>query len=401
MTDETLFEPSYPPLGAAADTALLPAGLHDVLPPEAAHEAAVTDRLMAMIAAHGYARVKPPLIEFEDSLLSGTGAGLSKDTFRLMDPISQRMMGVRADITVQIARIARDRLGNAARPLRLSYAGQTLRVKGDQLRPERQVAQVGAELIGVDVANADAEIVALASEALGAVGVERLTVDLTVPTLVAALLREAGVENGAAERLRQALDRKDAAAIDAVGAEAGARHRAVTDTLKALLLAGGPAARALDLASRLDLGPSASLESARLAQVVGRIAALAPAAKLTIDWVEHRGYEYHTGIAFTVFARGVRGELGRGGRYLAGAEPSTGFTLYLDSILRALPPAPHPALAYVPLGEEAAAARLRADGWAVVSGLMPVADPARSARRLGCSHVWRDGKVIALQDIPG
>ena len=109
-------------------------------------------------ASHGYERVKPPLVEFEENLLSGAGAAMAQDTFRLMDPISQRMIGLRADMTPQVARIAATRLANAPRPLRLCYAGQVLRVKGSELRPERQVGQVGAELIGADAAAADVEV---------------------------------------------------------------------------------------------------------------------------------------------------------------------------------------------------------------------------------------------------
>src|SRR5690606_15769726 len=109
---------------------------------------AVVERVMACFASHGYERVKPPLIEFEEGLLAGPGAALAAGTFRLMDPVSQRMMGVRADMTLQVARIAATRLKNQARPLRLSYAGQVLRVSGTQLRPERQFGQAGIELIG-------------------------------------------------------------------------------------------------------------------------------------------------------------------------------------------------------------------------------------------------------------
>ena len=128
-------------MSRAAEKALLPAGLRDILAPDAAFEAAVVERVMACFAAHGYERVKPPLIEFEDGLLAGPGAALASETFRLMDPVSQRMMGVRADMTLQVARIAASRLKNLPRPLRLSYAGQVLRVTGSQLRPERQFGQ--------------------------------------------------------------------------------------------------------------------------------------------------------------------------------------------------------------------------------------------------------------------
>ena len=122
---------------------LLPTGLADILPPEAEFEASVTESLMTSFAQYGYERVKPPLIEFEDVLLSGSGSTTAKQTFRMMDPISQRMLGVRADMTLQIARIASTRLGDVPRPIRLSYAGQVLRVKGSDLRPKRQFGQIG------------------------------------------------------------------------------------------------------------------------------------------------------------------------------------------------------------------------------------------------------------------
>ncbi len=117
--------------------ALLPAGLADLLPPEAEQEALLVERLAESFARHGYERVKPPLLEFEDSLFAGSGAAMAEQTFRLMDPISQRMMGLRADTTPQVARVAATRLAGVPRPLRLSYAGQVLRVRGSELAPAR------------------------------------------------------------------------------------------------------------------------------------------------------------------------------------------------------------------------------------------------------------------------
>ncbi|MBT5413208.1 MAG: ATP phosphoribosyltransferase regulatory subunit, partial [Rhodospirillaceae bacterium] len=115
------------------DDALLPAGLRDVLPPDAAHEAGVVAGLLTTFERRGYQRVKPPLVEFEESLLRESGAAMAAHTIRVMDPVSQRMMGLRADMTLQVARIATTRLAKAPRPLRLSYAGDVLRVRGTQL----------------------------------------------------------------------------------------------------------------------------------------------------------------------------------------------------------------------------------------------------------------------------
>lgn len=376
--------------------ALLPAGLRDVLPAEAAFESRVVSDLLARFAGHGYEQVKPPLIEFEESLLSGAGAATASETFRLMDPVSQHMMGVRPDMTVQVARIATTRLAGAPRPLRLCYAGQVLRVKGTQLRPERQFGQAGVELIGSDSPAADAEVVALAAEILEALGVSDLSVDLNMPTLVPAVCAGLGLADEVAARLRTALDRKDAAAVAAAGDAAAA--------LVALLEAAGPAPEALAALAKVDLPSDAPGERDRLADTVARIQAKAPHIRLTVDPVENRGFEYHTGVCFTLFAGGVRGELGRGGRYLAGmdradggGEPATGFTLFMDTVLRALPrPGPERRL-FLPVDTPPQeAARLRGEGWVTVAGLDSVADVATEARRLGCDHAVIDGEVVAV-----
>ena len=157
---------------------------------------------MAVLASHGYERVKPPLAEFEENLLSGAGAAMAPETFRLMDPISQRMIGLRADMTPQVARIAATRLANAPRPLRLCYAGQVLRVNGSEIRPERQVGQVGAELIGTDAIAADVEVVPWRRRRSGELGVAGLSVDLTLPTLVPAVCAALGLEPAAIDALR-------------------------------------------------------------------------------------------------------------------------------------------------------------------------------------------------------
>mgnify|MGYP001546830740 CR=1 FL=1 len=367
---------------------LLPAGLRDGLPPQAEWEARVTERLLEGFARHGYQRVKPPLIEFEETLLAASGAPLASQMFRLMDPISQRMMGVRPDITLQVARIAETRLKDQPRPLRLSYAGQVLRVRGSQLRPERQFAQAGIELIGVATLAADLEAVLLAAVALVELGVPNPSIDLTQPMLVPALCRGLGFDAARAEAARTALDHKDAASLAAVAGEAA-------PLLLGLLAAAGPASPVMAVLKGLALPPEARAMVAELGRLVEEVQAAAPDLALTVDAGEYRGFEYHTGISFTLFARGVRGELGRGGRYLSGGEePATGLTLYLDSLLRALPAPEAPRLVFLPAGTPRAAGRkLRAAGHRTLQGLDPVADVRAEARRLACSHMFRDGEI--------
>ncbi|KAF0139601.1 MAG: ATP phosphoribosyltransferase regulatory subunit, partial [Rhodospirillaceae bacterium] len=229
----------------------MPVGLRDVLPPDAAFEAKVIESLVGFFTANGYDLVSPPLIEFEETLLSGSGATTAAQVFRLMDPVSQRMMGVRADMTPQVARIAVTRLVNAPRPLRLGYAGPVLRVKGTQLRPERQSIQAGVELIGSAQPHADAEVALLIAEALAELGVTGVSVDLNLPTLVPTVLADLDVKQEKAERLRRALDHKDTTAI-------AAEEGRTAYLLGALVAASGPADRAVDALARLDLPPAAA-----------------------------------------------------------------------------------------------------------------------------------------------
>lgn len=371
--------------------ALLPGGLVDLLPPEADTEAEAVAAVMSVFASHGYQRVKPPLLEFEEGLLSGSGAAMTDQTFRLLDPESRRMMGLRADMTPQIARIASTRLAAHPRPLRLSYAGQCLRVHASQLAPDRQLAQAGIELIGPDNPAADAEIVLLAAEALEAMGLMRISFDITLPPLAPALLDEAGITGAARGRLTRALDRKDAAAVaQEGGASAG--------LLAELLLAAGPVGPALRVLSNAKLGPASRVLYERLAATIEAIEAQSAGLRLTLDPLEFRGFRYHTGMCVTVFAPGHHEELGRGGRYVSGEqEPATGMTLYPDTVLRARTAPAARRRVYLPWGTpREAGAALRQAGFATVAALEEAADGAAEARRLGCTHIAAAGTAVPI-----
>jgi ATP phosphoribosyltransferase regulatory subunit len=371
--------------------ALLPAGLRDLLPPDAQTEADTVETLMAVFASHGYARVKPPMLEYEDNLLSGSGAALADQSFRLMDPDSHRMMALRADMTPQVARIAATRLAASPRPLRLSYAGECIRTRGLR-ETDRQVPQAGIEVFGSDSAEADAETMLVAAEALAAVGLSRVSLDLALPTLTPALLDGAGLPPAQRHALGHALDRKDAAGVLAHGG-------ALAPMLSELLLAAGPAAGALAALERAALPESARPIAARVAQVAALLARRAPSLRITIDPLEFRGLKYHTGIAVTVFAPGRHEELGRGGRYLSqNGEPATGITLYADAVLRAAPPPAGRRRVFVPLdADPRQAAALRAEGYVSVAALAACDDVAAEAERLGCSHALLPAGVTDLE----
>jgi ATP phosphoribosyltransferase regulatory subunit len=305
------------------------------------------------------------------------------------------MLALRPDMTMQVARIASSRLAHWPRPLRLGYAGQVLRVRGSQLRPERQFGQVGAEIVGSDAAAADVEVILMATSALIELGVDELTVDLGMPNLVPAILASSLPEEVLRTRLRLALDRKDVAAIDALTPALG---RATSELLSTLVRISGPAEATLAALADLDLPPAAAEERARLTAVHNGLRADEPSLTLTIDAVESRGFEYHTGVTFAIFAAAAADEVGRGGRYHTEAgEPATGVTLFIDAVLRALP-RPEPRNRVLLPAETPAdtALRLRRQGWVTLRVFDSDVSAAAEAARLGCSHVFIGGEALTV-----
>ncbi len=357
---------------------LLPEGLRDRLPPQAQALASLVRTLTDVCAAHGYERVAPPLIEYEASLASGS----SRERLRFTDPVSQMTLALRSDITGQVGRIAVTRLAGQARPLRLMYAGQVARVRGDQLSPERERTQAGAELIGCDTPAAAAEVLAVAVEALTATGLTGLSVDLTMPTLVADLAA-AGWSLGHASLsdVQAWLDGKDVGALRAAGA----------DQYVPLIAAAGPVHAALAALKQLDL-PDAVL--ARL----DAIAALADGlngVSVTLDPTERHGFEYQTWLGFSLFGAGLMAEVGRGGAYTVAhsddrQEAAIGFSLYVDGLVDLGLGQEARTRVLLPLGTATdVGAELRQQGWITVAAL----EDGAEAKALNCSHILADGAV--------
>ena len=356
-------------------TALLPEGLRDRLPPQADAAAAILRAALDAIRAHGYERVAPPLAEYEESLVGRLKTGAARDLLRVADPLSQRTLALRPDITTQVGRIAATRLAHRPRPLRLSYGGPVVKLRASQLRPEREMTQIGAELIGRDSAAAAAEIVALAVEALAAAGAKGVTVDLTLPdlvdTLAAGPLPLAPAEAG---RVRALLDAKDAGGLAAAGAAA----------YLPLIEAAGPFPQAIE---RLRAFDAAGALASRLSALETIAARLDGVAAVTLDPTERHGFEYQSWLGFSLFAEGLTGEIGRGGAYTilhedGREEPAIGFSIYPDPLLDLIADERPARRVFLPLGHDPeAAARLRSEGWITVAALDESCVPA------GCTHV--------------
>ncbi len=365
---------------------LLPEGLHDRLSPLAGAADRLLRSAIDTIGAQGYNRVQPPLVEFEEELAGRLKGTRKSDLFRMIDPVSARTLALRPDMTAQIGRIATTRMARAQRPLRLSYGGPVLKLRGTMLRPEREVCQVGAELIGRDSVAAAIEIILLAIEALAAAGAAQITLDLTLPDLVEALAHRALPLSGdKVDAVRARLDAKDAGGLAALGAEA----------YLPLLAAAGRLPEALDHLRKIDSGHDLD---ARLSAIEEIAKAVGDRARITLDPTERHGFEYQTWLGFSLFAGGIAGEVGRGGSYTiihadGREEVAMGFSLYLDPLVDAGLGQDAAQCVFMPLGTSTAlAAELRAQGWTTLSAL----DASDEARALGCTHVLSEGVPLPL-----
>ncbi|MYL98582.1 ATP phosphoribosyltransferase regulatory subunit [Novosphingobium sp. FGD1] len=375
------------------DRDLLPEGLGDRLPQQAWASQTVRRAAHDVLASHGYARVETPVLEFEKALASRMAGVQVRRMFRFMDPVSLRMLAMRSDMTAQVARIAATGLSQAPRPLRLSYSGQVVTVKGDGLDPARERLQVGAELIGTDSPDGAAEIVELAIEALRAAGATGVSVDFTLPDLVDTLSAGAlPLPASSIEKVRRMLDAKDAGGlVDAGGA-----------AYLPLLYAVGPFDAAIERLQDFDLNGTEErgVLASRIAGLRAIAARVGDKARLTLDPSERHGFEYQSWFGFTIYADGVSGSLGRGGTYAilgqAGRDPeaATGFSLYPDPLIEALAAgAGEERRLFLPLGHDReVAARQRAIGWVTVAALADGDEPIA----LGCSHRLEGAEAVPL-----
>tara|TARA_B100001989_G_C24537149_1_gene465135 strand:- start:1155 stop:2312 length:1158 start_codon:yes stop_codon:yes gene_type:complete len=324
--------------GQSDNPALLPKGFADLLPPEAEGEARSILTLMKLFKKFGYERVKPPLVEFEDSLVSpGPGVRHATDTFRVMDPLSTRMLGLRSDLTAQIARLVTTRFDDNDMPIRMTYAGDVLRTKGGQLRTTRQFCQVGCEIITNDLSvNADIEICVLSILGLKSLGIQDITLDLNIPRFVDILLQDQAEDEK--KSIKEAIDRRDQAAINEKSFKSA-------ESIIKLIALNGQADESIEILENVSSYLNIKKQIQHLKEFyAGLIQTLkdyeVDDIYVSIDVLEQSGFEYHNTLGFTLFSTQARGELGRGGAYNIDSKhdgntrTGHGFTLYMDTIGR-------------------------------------------------------------------
>ena len=312
---------------SSPNTVLLPSGFYDLVYPQSKLRFDIIANISQYFENMGYQRTIPPVIEFEDSLFDVSGKSLENNTFRVMDSISHRMMGVRADMTVQIARIARTSLKSEPRPLRLMYSGDVFRVKGKGIDSERQLTQVGLELIGKDNALADAESISISIGALEEVGIKDICLDLNLPKLATILLEDIKEDNEKQEILGL-INRKDTQEIE----QFSFKNKQEILTILSQDITS-------KLIKSLDLPTEVIDLFKRIFDVKELIESKHPNLNVTIDPLICDPFDYHSGIGFCIFTKTAPLEIGRGGRYLIDDEETAiGSTIYINELIKILKP---------------------------------------------------------------
>lgn len=387
----------------------LPEHIEDVLPHDAQKLESARRVALDLFVSHGYELVVPPLLEYVDSLLSGSGHDMDLATFKLVDQLSGRTMGIRADTTPQVARIDAHVL-NRQGVSRLCYAGSVLHTLPSGLGKSRQPFQAGAELYGHSGLEADIEIQQLMLDALRAIGVNAVQLDIGHPAIFRALVDLAGVSVDTAEAMFVATEAKDIPAL--INLSQSITHSENADKVtKALLvlptLYGGEEVFALAL--------SVLPADARIAGALAQLKSIYTKFSLqgvvvSIDLGEMGGFNYESGVVFAAFADGASDAVARGGRYdevgkaFGRARAATGFSLDLKSLLPLIAVESTRRAILAPVTEDADAraemAKLRAAGEIVVARL-----PGHEEHRheLGCDRelVLVNGRyaVVSLQNL--
>jgi len=322
-----------------ADRWLLPDGVEEILPNQAFKVERLRRQVLDLYHGWGYDLVIPPLVEFTDSLLSGTGSDLDLMTFKVTDQISGRMMGIRADITPQTSRMDAHSLRRNG-PSRLCYAGTVLYTKPRYPLASRSPIQVGVELYGEAGLAADIEVISLMVETLRLAGLEKPQLDLGHVGVYGNLLEEAGLSKNQETTLFDLLQRKSVPELDVWVAD-NINDTAIATMIRALVDLAGDAS-VLDRARELFTDAPAEVELAldELQAVVDALKISSPEAELYLDLSELRGYHYHTGVVFAAYASGVGQAIGNGGRYdhvgeaFGRSRPATGFNMSLQALVQ-------------------------------------------------------------------
>ena len=363
---------------------LLPEDIADVLPAEARKVESLRRAILDLYQSFGYELVAPPILEFLDSLLTGTGSDLNLQTFKLVDQLSGRTLGLRADMTPQVARIDAHLL-NRAGVTRLCYAGSVAHARTPVGSSAREELQLGAEIYGCATWEADLEAITLLLKTLSVAGLEKVYLDLSHAGILAGILAGQNLDKATVEALYNLLQSKDRPRLSQWATCLPAK---VSEALMALTELNGPCSEVLAKAKRV-LPKHAAIDGALadLERLVSAAAQLSANLELSIDLADLRGYQYHSGVMFAAYVDQLPQPIARGGRYdhvgqaFGRPRPATGFSLDLLTLANLSPMNVRKLAILAPWVEDAALSKaittLRSQGEVVIQ--VPVGTAAEAA----------------------
>lgn len=322
-----------------AERWLLPEGVEEVLPPQARQLEQLRRRIIDLFHSWGYELVIPPLMEYLESLITGAGHDLDLQTFKIIDQYTGRLMGVRADMTPQVARIDAHCLKNDS-PNRLCYLGPVLQTNPKGLSVSRNPLQIGAEIYGHDGLESDLEIICLMLAVFEKAGIDSVFVDLGHVEIFRQLVVQAGLDSDEEHKLFDILQRKAKPELKATLAEWELPDDIATMLMALIELNGGREVLATAEASLSGANKAIKQALTELITIAEWLSTRKPDLQLHIDLAELRGFHYHTGIMFAAYLPGHGQAIARGGRYdeigkvFGRARPATGFSTDLKSLVR-------------------------------------------------------------------
>ncbi len=381
---------------ATAERWLLPDGIEEILPPRAARLEQLRRDLLDLYRSWGYEQVFPPLVEYLESLLTGAGNDLALQTFKLTDQLTGRLMGIRADMTPQVARIDAHTLQREG-VTRLCYAGHVLHAKPESLTASRCLIQIGAEIYGHGAVASDIEIIRLMLETLSASGCANIHLDLGHVAIYRSLASAAGLSEDQEWQLFEIFQRKAVPELEqflaASVADAGLRGM-----LRDLVSLAGDRGVIGKAREKLAAAPAAVRQALDdLERIADQLTQSHPGVNLYFDLGELRGYHYHTGPVFSAYVPGMGQAIANGGRYdhigevFGRARPATGFSTDLAQLVRRAADPVQPGRIFAPAVNDAALQQvihsLRAAGEIVIQAL----DDSQTPQSLDCTQQLQPG----------
>ena len=373
---------------------LLPLGFRDVLSKESNLQFEYAKNLLKNFYSWGYSFIEPPIIEFESTLKEKNNSFLNKKTLSFLDPLTNKRLSLRSDITTQLARITSDRLFKLPKPLRLCYLGDVFRADKPKLSSDRQFKQSGIEIIGSKSLYADIEIIVLSLDSLKKINFKKISLDLNISIILEKIFDDLKIPFSKRDNLRKLVERKNIKEISNY-------NKNLYILLKKIIDSTGPLNKNIKKIQKIKFGKNAK----KIIDKFLKICLLLLKKdygnfNISVDLLDHRGFEYYTGLTFSIFCLDSNKEICRGGRYLtSNNDDAVGSTFFLNQFLQIkINEKKKKKKILIPYSDlfNEKAFELRRKGWITIQNINKDNDK-KIAKLHNCKFILRNKKIIPLK----